>query len=40
MPKKDLVRTFIDIQHVKRSERLFKSARQYFDRFFDHSGRY
>ena len=30
MPKKLRVRTLMDSQHVKRYERLLKSARQYF----------
>ena len=30
MPKKTCVRTLIDSQHVKGSETLLKSARQYF----------
>ena len=30
MPKKPRVRTLMDSQHVKGSERLLKSARQYF----------
>ena len=30
MPKKSRVRTLMDGQHVKRTERLLKSARQYF----------
>ena len=30
MPKKPYVRTFMDGRHVKWSERLLKSARQYF----------
>ena len=39
MPKKPRVRTLMDSQHVKGSERLLKSARQYFCHFFDHSER-
>ena len=34
MPKKPLVRTFMDGQHVKGSESLFTSARQYFFHIF------
>ena len=34
MPKKPLIRTLMDSQHVKRSERLLKSARQYFCHIF------
>ena len=34
MPKKSHLRTLMDSQHVKGSERLLKSARQYFVRFF------
>ena len=34
MPKKPSVRTLIDSQHIKGSERLLKSARQYFCHIF------
>ena len=34
MPKKPSVRTLMDSQEVKWSERLFKSARQYFCHIF------
>ena len=34
MPKKALVRTLMDSEHVKGSERLLKSARQYFCHIF------
>ena len=34
MPKKPRVRTLMDGQHVKESERLLKSARQFFCHFF------
>ena len=34
MPKKPRVRTLTDSQHVKVSERLFKSAQQYFGHIF------
>ena len=39
MQKKPSVRTLMDSQHVKVSERLLKSARQYFSHIFDHSER-
>ena len=34
MPKKPRVRTLMDSQHVKGSERLLKSSRQYFCHVF------
>ena len=34
MPKKSCDRTLTDSQHVKRSERLLKSAQQYFSHIF------
>ena len=34
MPKKPSLRTLMDSQHVKGSERLIKSARQYFFHIF------
>ena len=34
MPQKPRVRTLIDSQHVKGSEKLLKSARQYFCHIF------
>ena len=34
MPKKPLVRTLMDSQHVKGSERLLKSARHFFGQIF------
>ena len=34
MPKKPRSRTLIDGQHVKSSEKLYKSARQYFRHIF------
>ena len=34
MPKKSHLRTLMDSQHVKGSERLLKSARQYFCQIF------
>ena len=34
MPKKPRVRTLMDIQHVKGSETLLNSARQYFRHIF------
>ena len=34
MPKKPRVRTLMDSQDVKRSERQVKSARQYFSHIF------
>ena len=34
MPKKPRVRTLMDGQHVKESERLLKSVRQFFCHFF------
>ena len=34
MPEKPCVRTFMDGQHVKGTERLLKSARQYFSQIF------
>ena len=34
MPKKPSVRTFMDSEHVKGSETLHKSARQYFYHIF------
>ena len=37
MPQKPRVRTLIDSQHVKGSERVLKSAQQYFCHIFDHS---
>ena len=37
MPKKARVRTLMDSQYVKGTERLLKSARQYFCDIFDHS---
>ena len=37
MLKKPRVRTLIDSQHVKGSERLLESARQDLCHFFDHS---
>ena len=40
MPKMPRVRSVMDSQYVKRSERLLKSARQYFCHiFFVHSER-
>ena len=37
MPINPRVRTLMDSQHVKGSERLPKSTRQFFVMFFDHS---
>ena len=37
MPKKPRVRTVMDNQHVKVSERLLKSESQHFCRLFDDS---
>ena len=39
MPKKPRVRTLMDGQYVKGTERQLKSERQYFSHIFDHSER-
>ena len=39
MPKKPRVRTLMDSQHVKGSERLLKSSRQYLCHVFYHCER-
>ena len=39
MPKKPRVRTLMDSQNVKGSERLLESEQQFFYTFFDHTER-